>query len=328
MRAVVTDRYGPPEVQRLEEVDRPTPRDDEILVRVHATTVNRSDCWIRSGEPALGRVVTGLRRPRWRILGSEFAGEVEGAGAAVREFRPGDRVFGVNAWRLGAHAEFVCVRESAPVATMPAGMAFTDAAAICDGAILALNCLRPARLRAGGRVLVYGASGSIGTAGVQLAKRFGAHVTAVCAGDGVALARTLGADDVVDYTRDDFTRAGPIYDVVFDAVGKQSFRRCRGSLRPGGAYLATDGVANLGLALLTARTSRRRVVFTIPPRYRKQDVLFLRSLIEAGQYRAVVDRGYALADVVAATRYVETERKLGNVVLGVSPGPPRPPGAQ
>src|SRR5215470_1763183 len=190
MRAVVADRYGPPEVLRLQDVERPVPRDDEVLVRIHATTVNRSDCGVRAGDPFVGRMVTGLRRPRWRILGSEFAGEVAATGAAAGEFRVGERVFGVNAWRLGAHAEFVRVRQDAPLAPLPAGMDFADAAAVCDGAILALNCLRPARLKAGDRVLVYGASGSIGTAGVQLAKYFGAHVTAVCAGNGVELVRS------------------------------------------------------------------------------------------------------------------------------------------
>jgi NADPH:quinone reductase-like Zn-dependent oxidoreductase len=240
---------------------------------------------------------------------------VEAVGAAVHEFRVGARVFGVNPWRLGAQAEYVCVRQDAPVAPMPDGIGFVEAAAVCDGAILALNCLRPARLRGGEQILVYGASGSIGTAGVQLAKHFGAHVTAVCASDGIALVRSLGGDAVIDYTREDFTRRGARYDVVFDAVGKLSYRRCRGSLTPGGAYLATDGLANIPLAVLTARGRGRRVVFRIPPRYTKQDVLFLKSLIETGKYRAVVDRCYPLEDVVAATRYVETERKLGNVVL-------------
>src|SRR6188472_2676774 len=165
MRAVVADRYGPPDVLRVENFERPAPRHDEIRVRVHATTVNRSDCGVRGGDPFIARLVTGLRRPRWRILGSELAGDVEAVGAAVHEFRVGARVFGVNPWRLGAQAEYVCVRQDAPVAPMPDGIGFVEAAAVCDGAILALNCLRPARLRGGERILVYGASGSIGTAG-------------------------------------------------------------------------------------------------------------------------------------------------------------------
>jgi NADPH:quinone reductase-like Zn-dependent oxidoreductase len=283
-----------------------------------ARTVNRTDCAFRGGKPLIGRLYTGLRRPRWRIPGSELAGEVQAVGAAVGEFRVGERVFGVNAGRFGAHAGFLCVRHGAPVAHMPADTGFFDAAAVCDGAILALNCLRPARLRGGERVLVYGASGSIGTAGVQLAKHFGAEVTAVCGRNGLAMVSSLGADDVIDYTREDFTLAGVRYDVVFDAVGKHSFGRSRAALKPGGAYLATDGWRNLALALLTARAPGRRVLFRIPPRYTKQDVLFLKSLIEAGRYRAVVDRCYPLEDVVDASRYVETEQKLGNVVLMVA----------
>jgi len=317
MRAVVADRYGPPEVLRLEDVERPSPEDDEILVRIRATTVNRTDCALRAGDPPVARLYTGVRAPRWRILGSELAGEVAAVGAAVDEFRLGDRVFGENAGRLGAHAEYVCVRQDAPVAHMPAGMGFVEAAPICDGAILALNCLRPARLRGGERVLVYGASGAIGTAAVQLAKRFGAHVTAVCAPDGLATVITLGADAVLDHTREDFTQRGETYDVILDAVGKLSFARCRPALRPHGAYLATDGLANIGLAAVTGLTRGRRVVFPIPPRYTKQDVLFLKGLIEAGRFRAVVDRCYPLEEVVAASRYVESGQKLGSVVLTV-----------
>jgi NADPH:quinone reductase-like Zn-dependent oxidoreductase len=319
MRAVVADRYGPPDVLRIEAVPDPSPGPGEIVVRVHATTVNRSDTAYRAAVPPVARLVTGLRRPRRRVLGSEFAGEVHATGADVREFAPGDRVFGVNAWALGAHAELIRVRERAPVAHMPEGLGFVEAAAVCDGAILALNCLRPANVKAGDRVLVYGASGSIGTAGVQLAKERGAHVTAVCGADGVELVRALGPDAVVDRGREDFTRNGERYDVVFDAVGKLSFARCRASLTPAGAYLATDGFANMALAVFTARNRGQRVLFKIPPRYAKEDVLLLKSLIEAGRYRAVVDRAYALEDVVEASRYVETGRKLGNVVLTVRP---------
>jgi NADPH:quinone reductase-like Zn-dependent oxidoreductase len=330
MRAVVYDRYGAPEVLRLEDVGRPVPKEDEVLVRIHATTVNRTDCAIRSGDSLVTRlgysyVTTGspfkaLLRPKTRILGTELAGEVAAIGAAVREFAIGDRVFGVNAGKFGAHAEFICVRESAPLAQMPAGMTFEEAAAICDGAILALGCLRRAGLRQGQRILIYGASGSIGTAGVQLAKCFDADVTAVCNTKNVEIARSLGADRVIDYVQEDFTRNGETYDVVFDAVGKQSFRRCSRSLRRDGIYLATDGWENMFWAVWTARIGDKRVVFDIPPRYRKKDILFLKELIEAGKYRAVIDRRYPLEDVIEATRYVETEQKAGNVVLTVTDG--------
>jgi NADPH:quinone reductase-like Zn-dependent oxidoreductase len=321
MRAVVHDQYGPPDVLRLEDVERPVPKDDEVLVKIHATTVTRSDCGSRSGKPFVSRFIhRALFRPKRRILGQELAGEVERVGATVTEFRVGDRVFGaVPALSLavGTHAEHVCLPESAPLAHMPTNMTYEEASAVCDGALLALNCLRPASLREGQRLLVYGASGSIGTAGVQLAKHFGAHVTAVCNTKNLELVRSLGADEVVDYSQEDFTKNGETYDVIFDAVGKHSFRRCRGSLKAGGLYLPTDGFLNLFWWLWTSRIGDKRVVFEIPPRYTKRDVRFLKELIEAGKYRAVIDRSYPLEDVVEATRYVETEQKTGNVVLTV-----------
>jgi NADPH:quinone reductase-like Zn-dependent oxidoreductase len=317
MRAVVNDRYGPPEVLRLEEVERPVPKDDEVLVRIHATTVNRTDTGLRSADIFVSRFVTGLLRPKRKILGTEFAGDVESAGAAVAEFEVGDHVFGIKPWKFGAHAEFICMRESATLAHKPAGMTFEEAAAICDGAILALGCLRPTNLGKGQKILIYGAAGSIGSAGVQLAKYFDAHVTAVCQTKNFELMRSLGADEVLDYTREDFTKNSVRYDVIFDAVGKLTFRRCRGSLKRAGFYLATDGFQNLPLALLT-RIGGKRVVFPIPPRYMKKDVVFLKELIEAGKYRAIIDRTYPLEQVVEATRYVETGQKTGNVVLTVS----------
>jgi NADPH:quinone reductase-like Zn-dependent oxidoreductase len=317
MRAVVYDRYGPPEVQRLEEVERPVPKEDEVLVKIHATTVNRTDCGLRSAEPFITRFFTGLRRPKRRILGMELAGEVEAVGEAVSEFKVGDQVFGVKG--SGAHAEFVCIRESAPLAHKPAGLSFEEAAAVCDGACSALSCLRRADLRKERSILVYGASGSIGTAAVQLAKYFAAEVTAVCNTKNVELVRSLGADEVVDYLQDDFTKNGKTYDVIFDAVGKHSFRRCRRSLKPGGMFIETDPGFMwhaLALALLTRWIGDKRVVMGIA-RYTKKDVLFLKGLIEAGKYRAVIDRTYPLEEVVAATRYVETGQKTGNLVLTV-----------
>ena len=324
MRAVVFDRYGPPDVLRLEDVERPVPKEAEVLVKVHATTVNRLDCATREANRRSGlalsfmsRLVFGLRRPKRRVLGTEFAGEVEAVGAAVREFAVGDKVFGTSGLSFGAHAEFVCMRESARIAHMPAGMTFAEAAPICDGALNALTCLKQADLRKGRRILIYGASGAIGTAGVQLARYFGADVTAVCNTKNLELVKSLGADRVIDYTQEDFTRNGQTYDVIFDAVGKHSFRRCRGSLEPRGIYLPTDGFANLILALVTPRLGGKKVLFQIPPRQTKQDVLFLKELIEAGKYRPVIDRRYPLEDVVEATRYVETEQKTGNVVLTI-----------
>ena len=316
MKAVVCDRYGPPEILRIEDIERPVPRPDEVLIRIRATTVNRSDTTYRAGTPPVARLFTGLSRPRHRILGSELAGEVEAAGSAVTEFKPGDAVFGVKAWTFGAHAQYVCMRESAPLAPKPAGVSVEEAAAVCDGVILALMGLRRADIRKGRSILVYGASGSIGTAAVQLSRYYGADVTAVCGTKNQELVANLGADQVIDYTQDDFARNGQTYDVIFDAVGKQSFRRCRGSLNPGGIYLATDHLLNLARAQWT-RFGNKKVVFPIPPRYTKQDVVFLKGLMEAGQYRAVIDRSYPLTDVIEASRYVETEQKTGNVVLTV-----------
>jgi NADPH:quinone reductase-like Zn-dependent oxidoreductase len=327
MRAVVYDRYGPPEVLRLEDLEPPVPKEDEVLIKVHASTVNRLDVHTREanrssglGVSLLSRLVSGVRRPRQPILGSEFAGEIEAVGAAVKELAVGDRVFGNSGLRFGAHAELMCVRESARIAHMPAGMSFEEAAPVTDGALNALTCLTAADLREGRRILIYGASGAIGTAGVQLARHFGADVTAVCSTKNLELVRSLGADRVIDYTKEDFTRNGQTYHVIFDAVGKLTFRRCRGSLEQGGLYLPTDGFANLMWALLPSRTGAKRVVFQIPPRQTKQDVLFLKGLIEAGKYRPVIDRRYPLEDVIEATRYVETEQKTGNVVLTVSGG--------
>jgi NADPH:quinone reductase-like Zn-dependent oxidoreductase len=317
MKAIVHDRYGPPEVLRLEEVEQPVPADDEVLVRVHATTVTRTDCGMRKPHPFFVRLFTGLRRPRRRILGMELAGVVEEVGSAVGEFRVGDRVFGVT--DFGANAELVCVGEAAALAPMPEGLTFEEAAAVCDGGSLALGCLRKAGLREGQSILIYGASGSIGTAAVQLAKAFGADVTAVCPSRTVELVKALGADDVVDYLHEDFTQSGRTYDVIFDAVGKHSFRRSRRSLKPGGVFVETD----LGffwhvplLALLSRWIGDKRVRLPMPD-YAKRNVVFLRELIEAGKYRPVVDRSYPLEDVVEATTYVEAEQKTGNVVLVV-----------
>jgi NADPH:quinone reductase-like Zn-dependent oxidoreductase len=318
MRAVVHDRYGRPDVLRLADVERPVPDDDQVLVKIHATTVNRTDTHIRQAKPFLWRFFAGLLRPKNRILGSEFAGEIEAVGPAVTEFEVGDRVFGVKAF--GTHAEFVCVREGGLLAHMPAGLTFDEAAAICDGALQGLAALRRGGVGKGTRVLVYGASGSCGTATVQLARSFDAHVTAVCNTKNVELVRSLGADEVIDYLQEDFTKNGETYDVIVDAVGMHSFLRCRRSLRPGGIYVATDQLHNLLFWLWTSRIGDKKLVFAVP-RSTKQDILFLKELIEAGRYRAVIDRTYPLEDVLEATRYVETLQKTGNVVLTVNGGP-------
>src|SRR5579859_1183494 len=324
MKAVVYDRYGPPEVLHFEDVERPVPKDDEVLIKIHATTVNRSDCHTReanrSNGPAvsfLSRLVSGVRAPRQRILGSELAGVVEQAGGAVSQFKVGDGVFGLTGFGFGAHAEYRCMRESGRMAHIPEGMTFEQAAPMCDGALNALWCLRLADLGKRPKVLIYGASGAIGTAAVQLARHFKADVTAVCGTKNLDLMKSIGAGRVIDYTKEDFTRSGETYDVIFDAVGKHTFAKCRGSLRPGGAYLATDGFRNVALAMWTARFGDKKVIFQLPPVYTKADVLFLKELAEKREYRPVIDSVYPLERVVEATRYVEKQQKTGNVVLSV-----------
>jgi len=332
MRAVVHDRYGPPEVLRVAEIERPVPKEDEVLVRVHASTVTRGEAMgVRGVEYRFTRLFTGIRRPRRTIFGSEFAGRVEEVGAAVTEFRVGDGVFGIEG---GASAEYVAVRESDAIAQKPTGLTYEEAAAVPDGSLLALTCLRPAYPLRGKSILVYGAAGSIGTAAVQLlAHHFEAEVTAVCDTKDVELVRSLGARDVLDRFRVDFTENGETYDVIFDAVGKHSFRRCRRSLKPGGIYITVD----LGFmyhvplfALITRFVGSRRAKLGIG-RYRKEDLLGIKELVDAGKYRPVIDRSYALDEVVEATRYVETGQKTGNIVLRVSeaaPGAQREPAAK
>ncbi len=319
MRAVVHDRYGPPEVLRVAEVERPVPKEGEVLVRVHASTVTRGEAMgVRSADYRFTRLFTGIRRPRRTHFGSEFAGRVAEVGAAVTEFRPGDEVFGIAG---GANAEYVTVREDGVITQKPAGLTYEEAAAVPDGSLLALSMLRQASPPRGKSVLVYGAAGSIGTAAVQLlVHHFEAEVTAVCDTKDVELVRSLGAGDVLDRFREDFTKTGETYDVVFDTVGKHSFRRCRRSLKPGGTYITAD----LGfmyhvpfVALITRFAGSRRARLGIG-RYRKEDLVLVKELVEAGKYRPVIDRRYALDEVVEATRYVEAGQKTGSVVLRVS----------
>jgi NADPH:quinone reductase-like Zn-dependent oxidoreductase len=320
VKAAVYTRYGPPEVVRVAEVAKPVPGADELLVKVHATTVNRTDCGARQADPVVVRLFTGLTRPRHGILGSEFAGEVEAVGRQVRSFAEGDAVFGLSGDGHGTHAEYVCVSDSGSVARKPSNMPYEQAAATCDGAMLALRALRRAGLQRGQRILVNGASGSIGTAAVQLAKHFGAEITAVCGAGSMDLARSLGADRVIDYTSEDFTKDGQRYDVVFDAVGKSSFRRCRPLLTRDGVFLFTD----LGflwhvpiLALLTRFSGGRRVILPIP-RPEQRDIRLLKDLIASGAFNAVIDRRYPLDAIVDAYRYVDTGEKVGNVVITVA----------
>jgi NADPH:quinone reductase-like Zn-dependent oxidoreductase len=325
VKAAIQTRYGPPEVVRLAEVAKPAPGADELLVKVHATTLSRTDCGVRGAAPFIVRFFTGLTRPRRPIRGIEFSGEVEAVGRDVTSFAEGDAVFGLTGDEEGAHAEYVCVPQAGTLARKPDGLSHEQAAATCDGATLALTGLRRAGLQRGQRILIHGASGAIGTAAVQLARHFGAEITAVCGTPNLELVRSLGARRVIDYTREDFTKDGERYDVVFDAVGKSSFRRCRRLVESHGVFLSTD----LGflwhvpvLVLLTRFVGSRRVLLPIP-RPDQGDIRFIRDLTEQGEFTAVIDRRYPLDAIVDAYRYVEAGQKTGNVVINVgSPAPP------
>jgi NADPH:quinone reductase-like Zn-dependent oxidoreductase len=320
MKAAVITRYGSPDVVKIREVPKPTPEAGEVLIRVHATTVNRTDC----GELRpyfIGRFFFGLRRPRRTIFGMDVAGEVEAVGVGVMSFKPGDRVFGMcPSRRSGAHAEYVCVPEQGPIASMPAGTRF-DEAVVCEGAFYADTGLKRFRVGPGHKILIYGASGAIGTAAVQLAKSYGAAVTAVVATRHLDLVKSLGADRAIDYTAEDFTRIGERFDYVFDAVGKASFLRCRRLLKPDGVFAATDvgpWWQNLPLALWSWITGSNRVSVPLPARGSGQAfVAFLKGRMEAGQFRAVIDRKYPLDAIADAYRYVETGQKVGIVVINV-----------
>ena len=317
MRAVVQDRYGPPDVLRIAEVERPTPGDDELLIRVHASTVSQTDTHIRNAHPAFWRLVLGLRRPRWPTLGVDLAGIVEAVGSSVRGFAPGDEIFGLMRF-VGAHAEYVCLPVSAPIAHKPANLTFEEAAAVGDGAAQALATLRKGDVREGSRIAIYGASGSLGTAAVQLAKHLGAHVTGVTSTKNMELVRSLGADDVIDYTREALHARGPVFDVVIDAVGKYTFHWGRRALRPGGIYVETDfgpyKLETLVMWIVSRWIGSRRLRFAAGRRSRAE-IEQLAGLIEAGRYRPVIDRIYPLEQVTEAHRYVEAWHKTGNVVL-------------
>jgi NADPH:quinone reductase-like Zn-dependent oxidoreductase len=316
MKAVVQDRYGPPDVLRIEDVDQPVPRPDEVLIRVRASTVSQTDTHVRAAHPFFWRLIGGFRRPRWRTLGVDLAGEVVAVGSAATGLKVGDAVFGSPSSFLGSHAEYVCSRTGGALALKPAGITFEEAAAVYDGGSQALSAMRQADVKPGTRLLIYGASGSLGTAAVQLARHYGAHVTGVTSGKHVELVRSLGADEVIDYTRQDYTKTGQTYDAVIDAVGKQTFRRGRRSLKPDGVFVATDGLENV-LVWVVMRLLRRKRLQFASGRRSKEDVELLKQLVEAGEYRAVIDRTYPMADVSEAHRYVEAWHKAGNVVLTI-----------
>jgi NADPH:quinone reductase-like Zn-dependent oxidoreductase len=322
VKAAVHTRYGPPDVVRISDVAKPTPGNGELLVKVHATTVNRTDCHYRAGQPWIMRpLVSGLTRPRVSVLGNEFAGQVVAAGRGVTSFGIGDRVFGYTEGPFGAHAEYLVIGANGRVAVMPAGLGYEQAAPGTEGAHYALSHIRRAKIRRGQNIMVYGATGAIGSAAVQLLKTLGARVTAVCAAPHLDLVRKLGADEVIDYTAGDFTRDAQDYDVVFDAAGLSSFGRCQRLLKPAGIYMSTGpgpGYQNLILPLAAPLSRGKKVVFAYP-RIDQATVRHLGQLMESGQFTPVIDRQYALDQVVEAYRYVETGQKIGNVVIIIDP---------
>jgi NADPH:quinone reductase-like Zn-dependent oxidoreductase len=320
MKAAVVTRYGPPDVVTVRDMPKPVPKPDEVLVRVHATTVSRTDY----GElrPGLMRIFYGLRRPRRKIFGLDFAGEVETAGLRTTIFKPGDRVFGMcPITGSGAHAEYICMAETGPISVMPAILGF-DEAVVCEGAYYADAGWKKFKVGPDHKILIYGASGAIGIAALQLAKARGAEVTAVVATHHIDLVRSLGADRGIDYSKEDFTKIGERFDFVFDAVGKASYFRCRRLLKPGGTFLSTDvgpWMQILPLTLWSAVRRSNRVVVALQPRGSAPGfVRFMRGLIEDGKFRAVIDRKYPLDAIAEAYRYVETRQKTGIVVITVA----------
>jgi NADPH:quinone reductase-like Zn-dependent oxidoreductase len=324
MKAAVYSRYGPPDVVQIKDVEKPAPRDNEVLVRIHATTVCAADWRFRKANPFFVRFMNGFWRPKKiHILGMEFAGIVESVGKAVTRFADGDQVFGSTGFRFGAHAEFLCAPEDGMLAIKPVNTTFEEAAAVLFGGVSALFFLRKAKIQAGQKVLIYGASGSVGVFAVQLAKHFGAHVTAVCSTANLDMVKSLGADEVVDYAREDFSRAGRVYDMVFDTVGKSGFARSLKSLKRGGFYVQVGGSGRLTSILggilqekWASVTGAAKVISGVA-RTADGDLSFLKGLIEAGKLRTVIDRSYSLDQIAEAHRYVEAGHKKGNVAIVV-----------
>jgi len=319
MKAAIHTRYGPPEFLRLAEVPKPTPKENEVLIKVYATTVNRTDCGFRSAEYFVSRFFSGLFKPKNQTLGNEFAGVIVAVDKNVTNFKVGDKVFGYNDITFGANAEYMVMPENGAMSTIPAGFTFEDAACITERGHYALCDIRAAKVKAGQNVMIYGATGAIGSAAVQLAKYFGASVTAICNTKNIELVKSLGADVVIDYTKEDFTKTGQIFDFVFDAVGKSSFGKCKPILSKNGIYISTElgkNGENVFLALSTPVFGGKKVLFPLPTISRK-DVEFLKELFIDGQFKPVIDRSYRLDEIVEATKYVETGQKTGNVVIVV-----------
>ncbi len=322
MRAIVYKKYGTPEVAKLMEVPKPIPKDNEVLIKVYASTVNRTDSGFRSAEYFISRFWSGLLRPKHQILGCEFAGVIEEIGKSVKEFKNGDKVFGYNDKSFGGHGEYLTIVETNAITTIPKGISFNKAAALTEGAHYALVNIRAAKIEHGQNVLVYGATGAIGSAAVQLLKHFGAIVTAVCNTKNVELVKSLGADTVIDYQTQDFTKTENKFQFIFDAVGKNSFRQCKPLLTEKGIYVSTElgkNGENIYYALTTPFLGGKKLLFPIPS-ISKKDVIFLKELVQKAEYNPVIDRQYNLDQIVEAYKYVESGQKTGNVILKIIEG--------
>lgn len=319
MKAVVYRKYGPPEVVKLVEVPKPLPKNNELLVKVYSSTVNRTDSGFRSAEYFISRFWTGLLRPKHQILGCEFAGVIDEIGQGVTTFKKGDKVFGFNDKTCGGHGEYLTISETDAVTMIPDNLSFDEAAALTEGSHYALVNIRAAKVERGQHVLVYGATGAIGSAAVQLLKHFGAVVTAVCNTKNVSLVKSLGADTIIDYQTQNFTNTETKFEFIFDAVGKSSFRQCKPLLAKKGIYISTElgknGV-NILLALITPLCGGKRLLFPIPS-ISKEDVQFLKELVEKREFNPVIDSSYKLDEIVEAYKYVETGQKTGNVIIKV-----------
>ena len=319
MRAIVYTKYGPPEVAKLMEVPKPLPKDNEVLIKVYASTVNRTDSGFRSAEYFISRFWTGILRPKHQILGCEFAGIIEEIGMSVTTFKKGDKVFGFNDKTCGGHGEYLTIAETDAVTTMPDNLSFHEAAALTEGAHYALVDIRAAKIEPGQNVLVYGATGAIGSSAVQLLKHFGTKVTAVCNTKNVELVKSLGADVVIDYQTQDFTQTENKFQFIFDAVGKSSFRQCKPLLTEKGIYISTElgkNSENIFFALTTPILGGKKVLFPMPT-INQKDVILLKELAEKGEYKPLIDRHYKLDQIVEAYKYVESEQKTGNVVIKI-----------